>query len=156
MPRKGEVAKRSINPDPKFKDVVLAKFINMIMYGGKKSVAEQIVYAALDKVGEKAQDEPLRVFKKAIDNTKPQLEVKSRRVGGSNYQVPVEVRPQRKQTLAMRWIIGFSRGRGEKGMIDKLANEILDAANNRGNAVKKKDDTHRMAEANKAFAHYRW
>ena len=156
MPRKGEVAKRSINPDPKFKDVVLAKFINMIMYGGKKSVAEQIVYAALDKVGEKAQDEPLRVFKKAIDNTKPQLEVKSRRVGGSNYQVPVEVRPQRKQTLAMRWIIGYSRGRGEKGMIDKLANEILDAANNRGNAVKKKDDTHRMAEANKAFAHYRW
>ena len=156
MPRKGEVAKRSINPDPKFKDVVLAKFINMIMYGGKKSVAEQIVYAALDKVGEKAQDEPLRVFKKAIDNAKPQLEVKSRRVGGSNYQVPVEVRPQRKQTLAMRWIIGFSRGRGEKGMIDKLANEILDAANNRGNAVKKKDDTHRMAEANKAFAHYRW
>ena len=156
MPRKGEVAKRSINPDPKFKDVVLAKFINMIMYGGKKSVAEQIVYAALDKVGEKAQDEPLRVFKKAIDNAKPQLEVKSRRVGGSNYQVPVEVRPQRKQTLAMRWIIGFSRGRGEKGMIDKLANEILDAANNRGNAVKTKDDTHRMAEANKAFAHYRW
>ena len=156
MPRKGEVAKRSINPDPKFKDVVLAKFINMIMYGGKKSVAEQIVYAALDKVGEKAQDEPLRVFKKAIDNTKPQLEVKSRRVGGSNYQVPVEVRPNRKQTLAMRWIIGFARSRGEKGMIDKLANEILDAANNRGNAVKKKDDTHRMAEANKAFAHYRW
>jgi small subunit ribosomal protein S7 len=156
MPRKGEVAKRSINPDPKYKDVVLAKFINMLMYGGAKSVAESIVYAALDKVGEKAQDEPLRVFKKAIDNAKPQLEVKSRRVGGSNYQVPVEVRPQRKQTLAMRWIIGFSRNRGEKGMVDKLANEILDAANNRGNAVKKKDDTHRMAEANKAFAHYRW
>ena len=156
MPRKGEVAKRSINPDPKFKDVVLAKFINMIMYGGKKSVAESIVYAALDKVGEKAQDESIRVFKKAIDNAKPQLEVKSRRVGGSNYQVPVEVRPNRKQTLAMRWIIGFARSRGEKGMIDKLANEILDAANNRGNAVKKKDDTHRMAEANKAFAHYRW
>jgi len=156
MPRKGEVAKRSINPDPKFKDVVLAKFINMLMYGGSKSVAESIVYAALDKVGEKAQDESLRVFKKAIDNAKPQLEVKSRRVGGSNYQVPVEVRPNRKQTLAMRWIIGYARSRGEKGMIDKLANEILDAANNRGNAVKKKDDTHRMAEANKAFAHYRW
>jgi len=156
MPRKGEVAKRSINPDPKFKDLILAKFINMIMYGGGKAVAESIVYAALDKVGEKAGDEPLRVFKKAIDNAKPQLEVKSRRVGGSNYQVPVEVRPQRKQTLAMRWIIGFSRARGEKGMVDKLANEILDAANNRGNAVKKKDDTHRMAEANKAFAHYRW
>jgi small subunit ribosomal protein S7 len=156
MPRKGEVAKRSINPDPKFKDVVVAKFINMLMYGGKKAVSEGIVYAALDKVAEKANDEALRVFKKAIDNAKPQLEVKSRRVGGSNYQVPVEVRPNRKQTLAMRWIIGFARGRGEKGMVDRLANEILDAANNRGNAVKKKDDTHRMAEANKAFAHYRW
>ncbi len=156
MPRKGEVAKRSINPDPKFKDVVLAKFINMLMYGGKKAVSEGIVYAALDRVAEKANDEALRVFKKAIDNAKPQLEVKSRRVGGSNYQVPVEVRPNRKQTLAMRWIIGFARSRGEKGMVDRLANEILDAANNRGNAVKKKDDTHRMAEANKAFAHYRW
>lgn len=156
MPRKGEVSKRSINPDPKFKDVVVAKFINMLMYGGKKAVSEGIVYAALDKVAEKANDEALRVFKKAIDNAKPQLEVKSRRVGGSNYQVPVEVRPNRKQTLAMRWIIGFARGRGEKGMVDRLANEILDAANNRGNAVKKKDDTHRMAEANKAFAHYRW
>lgn len=156
MPRKGEVAKRSINPDPKFKDVVVAKFINMLMYGGKKAVSEGIVYAALDKVSEKANEEALKVFKRAIDNAKPQLEVKSRRVGGSNYQVPVEVRPQRKQALAMRWIIGFSRNRGEKGMIDRLANEILDAANNRGNAVKKKDDTHRMAEANKAFAHYRW
>ncbi|HRE90196.1 MAG TPA: 30S ribosomal protein S7 [Myxococcota bacterium] len=156
MPRKGEVAKRSINPDPKFKDVVVAKFINMLMYGGKKAVSEGIVYAALDKVAEKANEEALKVFKRAIDNAKPQLEVKSRRVGGSNYQVPVEVRPQRKQALAMRWIIGYSRGRGEKGMIDRLANEILDAANNRGNAVKKKDDTHRMAEANKAFAHYRW
>jgi small subunit ribosomal protein S7 len=156
MPRKGEVAKRSINPDPKCKDVLVAKFINMLMYSGKKAVAEQIVYAAFDRIAEKAQDEAIRVFKKAIDNAKPQLEVKSRRVGGSNYQVPVEVRPQRKQTLAMRWIIDFSRARGEKGMIDKLANEILDAANNRGNAVKKKDDTHRMAEANKAFAHYRW
>ena len=156
MPRKGEVAKRSINPDPKFKDVVLAKFINMLMHDGAKSVAEHIVYSALDKVGEKAGDESIRIFKKAIDNAKPQLEVKSRRVGGSNYQVPVEVRPNRKQTLAMRWIIGFARARGEKGMVDKLANEILDAANNRGNAVKKKDDTHRMAEANKAFAHYRW
>ena len=156
MPRKGEVAKRSINPDPKCKDVLVAKFINMLMYSGKKAVAEQIVYAAFDRIAEKAQDEAIRVFKKAVDNAKPQLEVKSRRVGGSNYQVPVEVRPQRKQTLAMRWIIDFSRARGEKGMIDKLANEILDAANNRGNAVKKKDDTHRMAEANKAFAHYRW
>jgi len=156
MPRKGEVAKRAINPDPKFKDVMVAKFINMMMYSGKKSVAERIVYAALDKVQEKATDEAVKVFRRAIDNAKPQLEVKSRRVGGSNYQVPVEVRPNRKQTLAMRWIIGFARARGEKGMIDQLAGEILDAANNRGNAVKKKDDTHRMAEANKAFAHYRW
>jgi len=156
MPRKGEVDKRTINPDPKFKDLVIAKFINMMMYSGKKAVAERIVYAALDKVQEKAGDEAAKVFRRAIDNAKPQLEVKSRRVGGSNYQVPVEVRPNRKQTLAMRWIIGFARARGEKGMIDQLAGEILDAANNRGNAVKKKDDTHRMAEANKAFAHYRW
>ncbi|MFO0746994.1 MAG: 30S ribosomal protein S7 [Myxococcota bacterium] len=156
MPRKGEVDKRIINPDPKFKDMMVAKFINMMMYSGKKSVAERIVYAALDKVQEKAGDEAVKVFRRAIDNAKPQLEVKSRRVGGSNYQVPVEVRPNRKQTLAMRWIIGFARARGEKGMIDQLAGEILDAANNRGNAVKKKDDTHRMAEANKAFAHYRW
>lgn len=156
MPRKGEVAKRTINPDPKYRDVVVAKFINMLMYGGKKSVSEGIVYAALEKVAEKTGEEALKVFKKALDNAKPQLEVKSRRVGGSNYQVPVEVRPHRKQALAMRWIIGYSRNRGEKGMIDRLAAEILDAANNRGNAVKKKDDTHRMAEANKAFAHYRW
>jgi small subunit ribosomal protein S7 len=156
MPRKGEIAKRTVNPDPKFHDVMVAKFVNMLMYGGEKSVAERIVYGAFDRIAEKAQEDAVRVFKKAIDNVKPQLEVKSRRVGGSNYQVPVEVRPNRKQTLAMRWLINYSRGRGEKGMVDRLANEILDAANNRGSAVKKKDDTHRMAEANKAFAHYRW
>jgi small subunit ribosomal protein S7 len=156
MPRKGEIAKRTVHPDPKFHDVMVAKFVNMLMYGGEKSVAERIVYGAFDRIAEKAQEDAVRVFKKAIDNVKPQLEVKSRRVGGSNYQVPVEVRPNRKQTLAMRWLINYSRGRGEKGMVDRLANEILDAANNRGSAVKKKDDTHRMAEANKAFAHYRW
>jgi len=156
MPRKGEVAKRSINPDPKYHDIMVAKFINMLMYGGAKSVSERIVYAAFDKISEKAQEDAVRVFKKALDNVKPQLEVKSRRVGGSNYQVPIEVRPSRKQALAMRWLINYSRNRGEKGMIDRLANEILDAANNRGAAVKKKDDTHRMAEANKAFAHFRW
>jgi small subunit ribosomal protein S7 len=156
MPRKGEIAKRTVNPDPKFKDVLVAKFINMLMYGGEKSVSERIVYGAFDRIAEKAQEDAVRVFKKALDNVKPQLEVKSRRVGGSNYQVPVEVRPQRKQTLAMRWLINYSRARGEKGMVDRLANEILDAANNRGASVKKKDDTHRMAEANKAFAHFRW
>ena len=157
MPRKGEVAKRSINPDPKFKDVVLAKFINMLMYGGSKAVAENIVYAALDKVGEKAQDESIRVFKKAIDNAKPQLEVKSRRVGGSNYQVPVEVNPNRRLSLSIRWLVGYATARGDgKTMQEKLANELLDAANLRGGAVKKREDTHRMAEANKAFAHYRW
>ena len=156
MPRRREIAKREVPADPIYSSPLVTKFISTIMRGGKRSTAERIMYKALDIVKEKSADDPLKVFKKAIDNAKPQLEVKSRRVGGSNYQVPVEVRPQRKQTLAMRWIINFSRGRGEKGMVDKLANEILDAANNRGNAVKKKDDTHRMAEANKAFAHYRW
>lgn len=156
MPRKGEIAKRPINPDPKYHDVMVAKFINMLMYGGAKSISERIVYAAFERISEKAQEDAVRVFKKALDNVKPQLEVKSRRVGGSNYQVPIEVRPSRKQALAMRWLINYSRNRGEKGMVDRLANEILDAANNRGAAVKKKDDTHRMAEANKAFAHFRW
>ncbi|PIE65923.1 MAG: 30S ribosomal protein S7 [Deltaproteobacteria bacterium] len=156
MPRKGEIPKRKINPDPKFHDTLLAKFVNVLMYDGKKSVAERIVYEALDKIAERTGEDPVRVFKKAIDNVKPQLEVKSRRVGGSNYQVPVEVRPNRKTALAMRWIIRYSRARGEKGMVNQLAGELLDAAANRGSAVKKKDDTHRMAEANKAFAHYRW
>ncbi|MCB9732251.1 MAG: 30S ribosomal protein S7 [Deltaproteobacteria bacterium] len=156
MPRKGEVPKRKINPDPKFSDTLVAKFINVLMYDGKKAVAERIVYEALDRVAERSGEDPVRVFKKALDNVKPQLEVKSRRVGGSNYQVPVEVRPTRKTALAMRWIIQYARSRGEKGMVQQLAGEFLDAANNRGSAVKKKDDTHRMAEANKAFAHYRW
>jgi small subunit ribosomal protein S7 len=156
MPRRREVPKRHINPDPKHHDITVAKFINVLMYSGKKSVAERIVYDAFDIVAEKTNEEPVRLFKKALENIKPQLEVKSRRVGGSNYQVPVEVRPNRKMALAMRWLISFARSRGEKTMVEKLAGEVLDAANNRGSAVKKKDDTHRMAEANKAFAHYRW
>ncbi|TNF28880.1 MAG: 30S ribosomal protein S7 [Deltaproteobacteria bacterium] len=156
MPRKGEIPKRRINPDPKFKDTLVAKFVNVLMLDGKKSVAESIVYEAFDKMAERSGDDPVRVFKKALDNAKPQLEVKSRRVGGSNYQVPIEVRPNRKTALAMRWIIQYARSRGEKGMVNQLAGELLDAANNRGAAVKKKEDTHRMAEANKAFAHYRW
>jgi len=156
MPRKREVPKRHINPDPKFKDQMVAKFINILMYDGKRSVAERIVYGAFDKIAQRTGDDPVRVFKKAIDNVKPQLEVKSRRVGGSNYQVPVEVRPERKLALAMRWLTNYSRSRGEKTMVEKLAGELLDASNNRGASVKKKDDTHRMAEANKAFAHYRW
>lgn len=156
MPRKREVPKRHINPDPKFHDQTVAKFINILMYDGKRSVAERIVYEAFDKIASRTGDDPVRVFKKAIDNVKPQLEVKSRRVGGSNYQVPVEVRPERKLALAMRWLTSYSRARGEKTMVEKLAGELLDASNNRGSAVKKKDDTHRMAEANKAFAHYRW
>lgn len=156
MARKGDTPKRRINPDPKFKDGLVAKFINVIMYDGKKSVAEKIVYDAFDIIGSKSEEDPIRVFKKALDNTKPQLEVKSRRVGGSNYQVPIEVRPSRKIALSMRWLVGYARQRGEKGMVNQLAGELLDAANNRGGAVKKKDDTHRMAEANKAFAHYRW
>jgi len=156
MPRKGEVPKSRINPDPKFKDTLVAKFVNVLMLDGKKSVAERIVYDAFDKMAERTGDDPVRVFKKALDNAKPQLEVKSRRVGGSNYQVPIEVRPNRKTALAMRWLIQYARSRGEKGMVNQLAGELLDAANNRGAAVKKKEDTHRMAEANKAFAHYRW
>ncbi len=156
MPRKGEVAKRKINPDPKYKDVLVAKFINVLMYDGKKSVAERIVYEAFEKMESRTGEDPVRLFKKAIDNAKPQLEVKSRRVGGSNYQVPVEVRPSRKTALAMRWLISYARARGEKSMVNQLAGELLDASNNRGAAVKRKDDTHRMAEANKAFAHYRW
>jgi len=156
MPRRREVPVRKINPDPKYHDSVLAKFINVLMFDGKKSVAERIVYGALEQIAQKSGDDPIKIFKKALDNVRPALEVKSRRVGGSNYQVPVEIRPKRKQALAMRWIIAFARNRGELTMIDKLAGEMLDAANNRGSAVKKKDDTHRMAEANKAFAHYRW
>ncbi len=156
MPRKREVAKRHVDPDPKFQDALVTKFINVLMNHGKKAVAEGIVYDAFDIIQHKTGEDPVRVFKRAVDNIRPQLEVKSRRVGGSNYQVPVEVRPERKTALALRWIISFARSRGERSMTERLANELMDASANRGNAVKKKDDTHRMAEANKAFAHYRW
>jgi len=156
MPRRREVAKRVILPDPKYSDRLVAKFMNCIMLDGKKSAAEEIVYGAFDLVAERGSEEPLEVFRKALDNVRPVLEVKSRRVGGSTYQVPVEVRPERRNALAIRWLINYSRGRGEKTMRERLAGELLDAANNRGSAVKKREDTHRMAEANKAFAHYRW
>ena len=157
MPRRREVPKRRIIPDPKFNDKLISKFVNTLMYGGKKAVAEGILYGALDVVKERfKEEEPLEVFRKALDNVKPKLEVKSRRVGGATYQVPVEVRPERRVALAMRWIVTYARDRGEKTMRERLAAEFKDAADGRGNAVKKKDDTHKMAEANKAFAHYRW
>jgi small subunit ribosomal protein S7 len=156
MPRRREVPKRKITPDPKFQDRVLAKFMNDMMRKGKKSIAEAVCYKALDLVQQRTNDDPLKIFKKALDNVKPVLEVKSRRVGGATYQVPVEVRQDRRQALAMRWLIDYSKERGEKTMDQKLAGELIDAANNRGNAVKKREDTHKMAEANKAFAHYRW
>jgi small subunit ribosomal protein S7 len=145
-----------VNPDPKFKDKLIAKFMNAVMVDGKKSVAEQIVYGALEVVRSRHKEDPLEVFKKAMDNVKPKLEVKSRRVGGATYQVPVEVRPERRVALAMRWLVSYSRDRGEKTMRERLAGELMDASQLRGNAVKKRDDTHKMAEANKAFAHYRW
>ncbi|HET7753748.1 MAG TPA: 30S ribosomal protein S7 [Anaeromyxobacteraceae bacterium] len=156
MPRRREIEKRKILPDPKFQDRLVAKFVNDLMRMGKKSTAERIIYGALDQVESKLKDDPLKVFKKALENVKPVVEVKSRRVGGATYQVPVEVRQDRRIALAMRWLIDYSRARGEKTMREKLAGEIIDAANNRGNAVKKREDTHKMAEANKAFAHYRW
>jgi small subunit ribosomal protein S7 len=156
MPRRREVTKRKITPDPKFQDRILAKFMNDMMRKGKKSIAEAVCYKALDLVQQRTNEDPLKIFKKALDNVKPVLEVKSRRVGGATYQVPVEVRQDRRQALAMRWLIDYSKERGEKTMDQKLAGELIDAANNRGNAVKKREDTHKMAEANKAFAHYRW
>ena len=156
MPRKGPVPKREILSDPKFGSVLAARFINRLMKDGKKSVAEGIFYKALDILGEKTQEDPLRAFEKALANVRPHLEVKSRRVGGATYQVPVEVRPERQISLAIRWLITYARQRGEKGMVSRLSGELHDAYNNRGGAVKKKDDTYRMAEANKAFAHYRW
>ena len=156
MPRRRVVAKREILPDPLYNSQLVTKFINSVMGEGKKSVAEGILYGALNRVAEKTQDDPMKAFKKAIENVKPALEVKSRRVGGSTYQVPVEVRPNRRTSLAIRWNIDYATQRGEKTMEEKLAGEIMDAANNRGNAVKKREDTHKMAEANKAFAHYRW
>ena len=156
MPRRRIVAKREILPDPLYNSQLVTKFVNSVMERGKKSLAEGILYGALNKVAEKTQDDPMKTFKKAIENVKPALEVKSRRVGGSTYQVPVEVRPNRRTSLAIRWLIDYASQRGEKTMREKLAGELLDAANLRGGAVKKKDDTHKMAEANKAFAHYRW
>ena len=156
MPRKGEVRKRDILPDPKFGDKVIAKFVNTIMNQGKKSTAEAILYRSMDIVTAKTKEESLGVFKRAIENTRPTVEVRSRRVGGATYQVPVEVRPQRRLSLSMRWLIDAARERAEKSMEEKLAAEIIDAANNRGTAVKKREDTHKMAEANRAFSHYRW
>ncbi len=156
MPRRREVPKRKILPDPRYGDRVLAKFVNCMMLQGKKSVAEKIVYDSFDLIENRTKEEPLRLFKRALENVKPSVEVKSRRVGGSTYQVPVEIRGDRRTALAFRWLINHSRKRHEKTMAEKLAGEIMDAAAGRGNTVKKKDDTHRMAEANKAFAHYRW
>ena len=156
MPRKGIIGRREVEADPIYSNSLVQKFINCIMFQGKRSVAQEIVYNAFEIMKERANDDPLKVFKKAVDNVKPVLEVKTRRVGGANYQVPVEVNRNRQTSLSLRWIIGYARERGEKSMKDRLAAELLDAANNRGGAVKKRDDTHRMAEANKAFAHYRW
>ena len=156
MPRRGFIAKRELQPDPLYNSTLVTKFINSMMYGGKRSASQSIMYEALGVVQQKTQDDPLKVFKKAVDNVKPSLEVKSRRVGGSNYQVPIEVNTNRRTSLALRWLIGFARKRPERGMVQKLASELLDASNLRGGAVKKREDTHKMAEANKAFAHYRW
>jgi small subunit ribosomal protein S7 len=156
MPRRREVAKRVVLADPKFDDRVVTKFVNHLMLGGKKSVAETIVYGAFDLIAERSGEDPLEVFKKAFESIRPMLEVKSRRVGGSTYQVPVEVRADRRNALVIRWVLAAARKRGERTMRERLAAELLDAANGRGGAVKKKEDTHRMAEANKAFAHYRW
>lgn len=156
MPRKGSVPKREIAPDPLYGDLMLAKFVNFVMRRGKKSASERIVYSTLKVIADQTKDDPLKVFKKAIENARPLVEVRSRRVGGANYQVPIEVRASRGVSLAMRWIIGNAQDRTGRSMIEKLTQEVLDAANNRGGAIKKKEDVHRMAEANKAFAHYRW
>ena len=156
MPRKGEVKRRDVLPDPKHHDRTVTKFINSMMHGGKKSLMERILYQGLDLVAERTKEDALTVFKRALDQVKPMVEVRSRRVGGATYQVPVEVRPPRRMALAMRWLVQHARARPEKSMVERLAGEIVDAANSRGGAVKKKEDTHRMAEANKAFAHYRW
>ena len=157
MPRRREIPKRELVPDALYQSPLVTKFINTIMSEGKRSTAERILYQSFDLIKERSGDDPLKVFKKALDNVKPSLEVKSRRVGGSNYQVPVEVNPNRRLSLSIRWLVSFARSRGDgKTMEEKLASELLDAANLRGGAVKKREDTHRMAEANKAFAHYRW
>jgi small subunit ribosomal protein S7 len=156
MSRRHKAEKREINPDPKFGDLVVTKFMNAIMYDGKKSVAETIVYGAFEAVQAKAKQEPVGVFHQALDNIAPHVEVRSRRVGGATYQVPVDVRPERRQALAIRWLIIAARKRNETTMVDRLCGELLDASNNRGSAVKKREDTHKMAEANRAFSHYRW
>jgi small subunit ribosomal protein S7 len=157
MPRRREVPKRKIIPDPKFKDKLVSKFTNTLMFGGKKATAEGILYGALDVIRDRFKEDPLEVFRKALDNVKPKLEVKSRRVGGATYQVPVDVRPERAMALGMRWIIKAARDRSDgRTMQEKLAGELLDASANKGNSVKKREDTHKMADANKAFAHYRW
>lgn len=156
MSRRHRAEKRVINPDPKFSDLVLSKFMNNLMLDGRKSVAERIVYGAFDKIEEKLRQEPLAVFHQALENVSPAVEVRSRRVGGATYQVPVEVRSERRQALAIRWLITAARGRNENTMIERLSGELMDAASNRGTAVKKREDTHRMAEANRAFSHYRW
>ena len=156
MPRRGNVPKREVLPDPQYNSVLVTKLVNSIMLDGKKGVAQKVVYGAFDIIKEKTGQEPLDVFTAAMENIMPSLETKSRRVGGSNYQVPMEVRPERRQTLGLRWLTTYSRNRGEKTMKERLAGELMDAANNTGSAVKKREDTHRMAEANKAFAHFRW
>src|SRR5712672_1328498 len=156
MPRKGLVSRRKQEVDPVYGNDLVEKFICSMMWDGKKSTAQRVFYGAMDQMAKKTNDDALKLFKKAVENAKPLLEVKTRRVGGANYQVPVEVNPDRRTSLAIRWIVSYSRGRAEKGMKDKLANELLDAANGKGAAIKKKEDVHRMAEANKAFAHYRW
>ena len=156
MSRRHRAEKREIIPDPKFGDVVLTKFMNSIMRDGKKSAAERIVYNALDRIEEKAKTNPVELFHQALENVSPAIEVRSRRVGGATYQVPVEVRAERKKALAIRWLISAARGRNENTMVERLSGELMDAANNRGAAVKKREDTHRMAEANRAFSHYRW
>ena len=156
MSRRHSAEKREINPDPKFGDLVITKFMNAIMMHGKKSVAEQIVYGALDQVEARSKSEPVALFHQALDNVAPHVEVRSRRVGGATYQVPVDVRPERRQALAIRWLIAAARKRNETTMIERLSGELMDAANNRGSAVKKREDTHKMADANRAFSHYRW
>jgi small subunit ribosomal protein S7 len=157
MPRRREIPKRELAPDPVYSSTLVSKFINTVMNDGKRSTAERILYKSFDIIKERTGDDPLKVFKKALDNVKPSLEVKSRRVGGSNYQVPIEVNPNRRLSLSIRWLVAFARSRGDgKTMQEKFANELLDASNLRGGAVKKREDVHRMAEANKAFAHYRW
>jgi len=156
MARRRKAEKREVIPDPKYKDQVVAKFISRLMYDGKKSTAEKICYGAFDIIEEKTGDDPLKLFKKALTNCKPSLEVRSRRVGGATYQVPMEVRPERRMTLALRWLVEYSRKRAGKSMRERLAHELLDAAENRGSAIKKREDVHKMAEANKAFSHFKW